>query len=545
MDPFDASTLVDGAGNGRYAAVFLATGSLGYWDAEAGTWGSALTAEQWAMLDAYESEFGVREVQYYAYPHPGIGLLPSGPGYDTTSAPLPGILSAEGAQVFSYVNAQEPIPVTGAWVYPAEVIDPTSTQVLVSGEHGEALTVLHQFTDGREAIVNTMDNNYYLVHSLAYNYGLVNWAFRSVFPGERHVFLSEQVDDLFIDNDVWGGSDTRRITGAELTNIVMWQNDVRQSLPLGSNFQLAMAFNGVGSVPGEFPDETLVQAVLDIGDQFWWINHTWDHENLDNASYDDCYFESSRNIEQAQLLGLPNFDPNNLVTPDISGLTNADCLLGLNHTGVQFAVGNTSIPWMTPSGVNVGMYDPYFTDILIVPRHPTNLFYNVTTPENWVGEYNQIYSGFFGRELSYEEVLDVESTIALQYLLSYDNNPLMFHQANLALYDSPTYGVGTTIEDWTAALIDKYEKIFTLPIISDDLQGTALRMIGRMQYASCGAEVTRTLDAPSTLSITVQGACTVPLTGIDRPDVGVVENYGGQPITWVTMEPGQTVSFAM
>ncbi|MFW5740086.1 MAG: hypothetical protein ACOC1F_06940, partial [Myxococcota bacterium] len=252
-----------------------------------------------------------------------------------------------------------------------------------------------------------------------------------------------------------------------------------------------------------------------------------------------------QNIEQALLLGLPGFHADNMVTPEISGLENAQCLQGLYDTGVRYAAGNTSIPWMTPEEPNVGMYDPYYPDILIVPRHPTNLFYNVATPEQWVSEYNHLYHPYFGRDLSYEEILHVESSIALQYMLSYDNNPLMFHQSNLATYDSPTYGVGTTIGDWTQAVIDKYTQILALPVVSEDLRTLAARMLARMEYDDCGARVSRSAgSAGEMITISVSNGCTVPVTGVARPEVGEVEAYGGQYITWVPMGPGETVSFA-
>ena len=50
----------------------------------------------------------------------------------------------------------------------------------------------------------------------------------------------------------------------------------------------------------------------------------------------------------------------------------------------------------------------------MIPRRPTNLFYNVSTPDQWVTEYNDIYRSFWGRDLSYAEILDNESDVLLR-----------------------------------------------------------------------------------------------------------------------------------
>jgi hypothetical protein len=69
-----------------------------------------------------------------------------------------------------------------------------------------------------------------------------------------------------------------------------------------------------------------------------------------------------------------------------------------------------------------------------VPRHPTSIFYDVATPATETDEYNTIYRAYYGRDLSYEEVLDKDSEFGLFYLLQGDIDPLMFHQANLKNY---------------------------------------------------------------------------------------------------------------
>ena len=545
-DPFGAETLVDASGHGKYAAVFVATGGLPYWNADAGAWQSALSSDQWATLVAYERDFSVREVQYYAYPYEVLGLAPLAGGYDTTNSPVLASVTAAGAEWFSYVNRQAPIPVTGAWFYPASVSDPATTTVLIEGAGGEAMTIVHRFPDGREALVNMMDGNEYLVHSAAYAYGFVSWAFRGVFPGERQVYLSPQVDDVLLYGDLWapdgtwGG--TYRITDADLQAIERWQGEVNASLPQGSDFRLSMVFNGAGLAAGD----PLTDAAIASGDRFWWVSHTLDHQDLDFAGYDTCYAEHQSNLQAATAFGLRAVPATSLVTPGYSGLANAACLQGLWDAGVRWVAGDTSRPGMKPSTPNVAIVDSQFQQLTIVPRHPTSLFYNVAKPEQWVGEYNQIYGAFFGRALDYQEILANERAIALHYLLSYDNNPLMFHQGNLATYDSAGYGTGTPIGDWINTVLAGYRQVLNLPVVSLSMDDIAARMLDRMAYNDCGARVS-SFETATTRQLTVQSdkACTVPISGIARADVGRVEQYGGQPITWIPLVPGTPVTFTM
>src|SRR5206468_2897952 len=92
---------------------------------------------------------------------------------------------------------------------------------------------------------------------------------------------------------------------------------------------------------------------------------------------------------------------------------------------------------------NAGICSPGQPAVLMIPRHPTNLYFNVSTPAEWVAEYNSFYgqAGLipppwgWGYDLNYEQILDRESQALLSYLLKGDIDPLMFHQPNLRAYD--------------------------------------------------------------------------------------------------------------
>ena len=102
----------------------------------------------------------------------------------------------------------------------------------------------------------------------------------------------------------------------------------------------------------------------------------------------------------------------NLVNPGYTGLTTADGDAGdVRRRHPLGASATRSVPGYDNPSPNAGIYNPLQPQILMIPRRPTNLFYNVSTPDQWVAEYNDIYRSFWGRDLSYAEILDHESDV--------------------------------------------------------------------------------------------------------------------------------------
>ena len=130
--------------------------------------------------------------------------------------------------------------------------------------------------------------------------------------------------------------------------------------------------------------------------------------------------------------------------------------------GVRFLVTDTSRPGYDNPSPNIGIYNPLQPAILMIPRRPTNLYYNVTTPTEWTTEYNAIYHSYWGRDLSYSEILDQESGILLQYMLRGEIDPWMFHESNLRAYDA----VHTLLGDLLDRALNRYLQIFVLPVRS-------------------------------------------------------------------------------
>jgi hypothetical protein len=515
-----AATLATGCA-GAYQGVILATAAL----VPDGGSASALTASEWLALRSYEAGFGVRELAWYAFPGADQGLTSVG-SVDTSSTPLAATWTTAGSKIFSYLIPTAPISISQAWVYLATVADPSVT-VLLSDAAGHALASVRAFTDGRQALSLTFDSNPYLRHSVLLAHGLVEWVTSGVYLGQFRAYLTPQIDDLLIDDDLYLGG-IYRMTADDLNGSVDWLTAAQRGAG-NADLTLAWAYNGEG---GDVLADALTQAVTQNASMFNFINHTFDHQNLDATSYDLTMTEFSQNLAFAVSAGM-NSPVTNLVTPDVSGLNNSEALRAAADFGVRWMVSDTSQPGWNNPVPNVGIQSALQPAIYVVPRRPTNLFYNVSTPAEWAAEYNAFYASYWGKNLTYAEVLDKESDVLLQYMLRGEIDPHMYHQPNLRLYD----GTHSMLSDLLDAALLKFRASSTLPLSSPDLATAGVRMkvtsirnaTSFTAYRTPGVGVT--LSSPVALQVSVSGVCT---TGS--------EVYAGKCITTVDLAPGIPVT---
>lgn len=525
---FTPDLLSDGGGHAYYQGIVLTTGSLAYFNGTA--WTSAFTSPEWQALWDYQAKYRIRTVIAYAYPTADLGYGPA-TGVDATTTPISAQLTSDGQSVFPYVNAANPIVITKAWTYLAAA-QGTGTTVLLGDSQGHALSLIRAYPDGRQVLSMTFDGNFFLVHSLALSYGVLNWVTGGLFLGERHVYMSPQIDDVFIDDDVYGGG-TYRITGADWTADDAWQANKRLA-SLTADLHLHLAFNGEGTT-GTYPLDTLTPAARLTSSDFPWINHTFTHLNLDAATYDQTYQEITENNQTATSMGFANYDNRTMVTPDISGLSNPDAMSAAYDAGIRYLVTDTSQPGMDNPTPQAGIANSLVPDILMIPRRPVNLYYNVTTPTEWTGEYNSFYHNYWGRDLSYTEILDKESDVLLQYMLRGEIDPWMFHQSNMRAYD----GVHSLLGDLLDRTLDKYSRLFVLPVRSPTLAAIGDWTSQRMTYNTAGVQCSFVPDQ-GTITITASNDVVVPVTGLQA---GTSEVYGGQYISHIALSAGQSVTY--
>ncbi len=521
-----------------YQGVILTTGALAYYNGS--SYVSGLSAAEWQTLYSAESSFGLRQLSWYTFPSPDYGYTGNVSAVDTSTTPLAASFTAAGAPLFPYVNTASPLSISLAYTYLAHAATDGTATPLLQDAAGDVLALLHATPDGRQVLALSFDSNPNLTHDQVLAYGLVNWVSQGLFLGQRHVGLVAQPDDVFIADDTWNPAWTfaanncnhpvdntgqsYRITAADVTQVLGWQNQKRAQ-PISQALRLQLAVNTVGST-GIYSPDTLTGSLQANQAQFLWIDHTYDHEDLTTVSYAFALNEFQQNTQRAQALGLAAYNVQNLVTPGITGLTNAQAMQAAYDSGVRYVVSDTSLAGYNNPSPNAGAYNSLQPQILQIPRHPTNLYFNVSQPSEWTAEYNCLYHSFWGQDLTYAQILDKESSMLLSYLLKGDLDPLMFHQSNLRAYD----GTHSLLGDLLDATLAKYSALLTLPLVSPSMDLLGQQMAQRMAYNAAG--VTATIVPGQSITLQAQRATTVPVTGLIASGS---ETYGGQSIAHLTL----------
>jgi len=501
--------------HGRYSAILLDRGAL---LTSGGS--SAFTDDEWKALASYEAGFGVRRAALYTLPDAGYGF---GDTVSTAGSPVTARCTSAGAQVFTGANCANPIVIAGAVVYTAPSADASTVPLLID-EAGHALAVTRRYPDGREALALTFSQADGAAHTMQLLYGVIRWASRGLFVGERHAYAGVQIDDLFLASRMYDGSPAVRITDADLQSFFDWQKDRRQNA-VTADFRSAFCVNAVKAVDGD----ALTAKAQALGSGFAWINHTWDHQDMTNLDYATAYSEFSRNDDRIGQLGLTPYNVAAAVTPDVSGLANASVLSAAYATGIRFLVSDTSQPGYANPKFNQGIPSTLQDGLLLIPRHPTDLYYSVSTPAQWVNEYNSRNS----TTLDYPTIVDRVSNTLLGYLLRGDDDPWMFHQADLLDYS----GGHSLLSDLLDATFEKYGALMTTPIISPTMDQLGARVDDRDRFDSAGASASLAPDGSVSVHV-ANNAATVPITGLCSPGA---ESYGGDWISYVDVTPGTDV----
>lgn len=462
-----------------------------------------------------------------------------------------------------------------------------------------------QTTPVREVMISTITNASFLIHSKVLAYEFVNWVTQGVFVGARHVYMAVHLDDLFRDNLLWdpvlergNPANTYRLNSADINNAVSKQAIFRAAHPTAGAFKLDFAFNGFGAVvdpeaPALAPNltEDLVAAVVANKSHFRFINHTYTHAHMDKAptpANAHCDYptlttvaaleaEITKNRTVWRLLDLPERNENDrvLVTGYHSGLKDPSCtddpvlhpdmfnvqaddrafdasganplfLEAAARAGVAYLASDSS-----QRAQDVEQYIAQYEDgspmnRLMLPRWPTNIFFNVMNPPQLEDEYNYLYNERFvntgqnpceipGATCSprnYTEILVAEADTALRHMLTFNKWPHFFHQANLARYDES----GHTLQfDWLDIVFTEYERLFNLPV-----KNYPYYLIGDYTQESLNTK-SATIQAMwdrTTNQVILSADKAVPnllVTGLSGGDL-----YGGQYIGRVTVNTNST-----
>ena len=164
-------------------------------------------AGQLTALYSYESTFGVRQVDGYAYPYPSTGLTVAGSGaLDGTT----GTLTAAGLAAFPELKGPVPFD-AGSYGYWSTVTAGAPVTPLLTNASGQVLAGVYQHpsTDpqaGVSELALNFDYNASQLQWLLLAPGLINWVTQDTHLGLYRNYFGQDIDDVFIADNEWSSA---------------------------------------------------------------------------------------------------------------------------------------------------------------------------------------------------------------------------------------------------------------------------------------------------------------------------------------------------
>ncbi|WP_228122599.1 Agd3-related carbohydrate-binding protein [Saccharothrix syringae] len=567
-EPLTAGRLVRPDGTGRYDAVLLTTNALLHPDG-AGGYASALDAAEWQALWAYERAYAVRQVSLYT----SWGTFPEDyclrPGVEgAVTSPVRLSLADAGAELFDRLRPTARVPLHRSYAYRSALAGGCAARPLLTlGDH--VLGVVGTSVDGRERAALAFSSREDQAQTDVLGYGLLRWATRGVLVGESRHWLTVDVDDWFNTGDHLhedGRLETEpgfRLSGEDAAGAVAQQRRLREDHPVAGDFTLTLAYNGGGLDPGAparcssaDTGDPLTGYSRCLAGEFRWLNHTVHHPPLDSTTYAENAAEIADNLAIARRAGL-TVPTEVLKTPAYSGLgvyhpdpgaaptdpptdfgltgSNRALLAAARDLGVRYLHGNMSFAGHRPGCFNCGTRHPLEPSLLVVPDWPTDIAYHVTTPAEQTYFHNHRGGRPPSPDLTYDEIVDHESDVALRHVLTGSAYAHTLHQGNLREY-SPGRSL---VFDWLRAVVGKYAEDYRVPLRNPDWPALARYADARTAHF---AELRSGGDAvwdrhAGTVAYTPATTGSLFFTGVTARD-GEVDAYGADTVSRVPITAG-------
>ncbi|MCY0937918.1 hypothetical protein [Streptomyces sp. H34-S4] len=550
-----------------------------------------------AALSAYETTYGIRQVDAYTWAHPGVGLeYTDNGGYSGTLDGTQAAVTAAGkAGPFAYLGGQvafednSPL-IPESYGFMAKPRTGYTSYLDAPVGSGRASLVGEYTHDGRSELVVTFGYNQYQQQFRLLARGIVEWVTQGVHLGQERNYFAVHVDDVFAPDARWskelnctpgdyacaggeGQESTIRMTAADAQYLAQWQTS--------KNFKLDMLFNaGAGEewkAENGNTDALTAQLVADRA-KYRWMNHTYTHPFLgcvqDTTTTPwTCTKNSAGAINwmsraeiSAQIRDNNNWaaakgittDRTELVTGEHSGLRtlpqqaqdNPNLAGALADNGVKWAGSdNSREPLQRPVGA-----------ALTVPRYPMNVYYNTGTNSEMADEYNWIYtsradggSGICednpGTSTCLPDPLDAntgyldyivpaEARTAMRHVLNNDPRPHYVHQSNLA-EERTLYPVLNQV-------LDGYRTLYapSAPIVNQSMKDTGVELQRRAAWnAAIAANQVTAYRIGKDVTVKAPSGVLAPLTAptgtkkqllLGTADFGTA--YAGTRSTWTAPE---------
>lgn len=586
-----AGTLSDGTAEAHFQGVVLPNNNP-----------AGMSADELTALASYEARFAVREIDSYVWPNASVGM--NTPSYSgTLDATTTTVTSAAKSNSFGYLNGTFTFEGTAggteSYGYLATPLANTATtsftpyltEPIPGGTTTGTLAGVYA-SAGRQQMEISFGYNFYQLQFRYIAHGLVDWITRGVHFGYWRNWFDVHFDDVFNADAIWsdvgkctpgdgtcpaGTPDTTpaRMTPADVTYAVNWEK--------ANNFTIDLAFNG--GADAQFVDPTtgkdpLLTAFKSAGtSKFRWINHTYTHQFLGcvqdftvipwrcttDANGNIVWVSSStinseilNNVSWAKNNGI-QIDRSELVAGEHSGTLilpqqpvdnpNFDNALGPDKVQVT-GLDASREPALRPVGAAMGF-----------PRHPINVFYNVSTQAEEVSEYNWIYtsaanggSGLCDNSTTTSciqpldpstgwasYILPQQINITLGYVLRNDPRTFYMHQTNLT-DDRLAYPVMTGV-------LNAYRSVYATnsPIVNEHFLNAAQDLNAQQVWGNTmTAGTVHGYIQGTAVTVTGRSGTSVPFTAPNGTVTGCLlilcnsygSAYGNERSAWTTLGSG-------
>ena len=481
-------TLADGTRVGKYQAVIMSI--AGDTDCGTGTCVSDLSASESAALESYEQQFEVRQITGDAYPSATNGL-----NAPTTSGALDGVqgtLTADGQKVFPSLKGSVPMD-TGTFGYEATPVSTTNFDTLVSGPGNSSLVGVYTHPDGVQEMVETFNQNQYQLQSELLRHGAIAWATRGVYFGDQRNYLDTNIDDNFLADDSWDTTaHTTDYNPADALRERPSDVDYAGTWSAANNFRIDELFNGGGSVQyasgtgaadpllAEFK-KTDPATGKPYASDFGWINHTWDHPNLDQGCATQNYIEAEIQQNTAWASSAAGLNLTSTTDPSVA--------LGAENPGVLVTGEHSGLANLLPG--NPGIIDPPSFDSATVSPSGGTL-----SAGSYTYAITDQFSATGGESSASETVQTVPANGSVA--LTWD---AVCHAYDYKIYREVTGSDAWTLVKTIPAVTDT--SAFADPVSTTDTSGGGPLP---QSYTDTGADGTPSATAPPTVNSAVESA---------------------------------------
>jgi hypothetical protein len=312
--------------------------------------------------------------------------------------------------------------------YPAKITNTSLATEIAQFDSGSSKTtaaVNNRFPSGREQQVWFSAFDPDLTSSTLLSHAWIHWITRGLYLGFRRTYLNTQVDDVFVETELYQTNKPYRILPADFQEHVAWMKEVNSKLPAGSSYMIELGHNGNGNIEAavdndydndparcnpqegvEYDTQTdgPLEYMKPIGTgkdlwnkkfknyswslkcsqldplevyfanktnmlSFFHVSHTFTHEDQTNATYADVMKEISWNQAWFKAIGFTDsaskahYSDSGLIPPGITGLHNGDALRAWDENGIRYAVGDNSRPILMEVSSRKSDFHPIISNV--------------------------------------------------------------------------------------------------------------------------------------------------------------------------------------